>query len=334
MSRQKENTDNNQIRLGFEKDLISGCSDPVLFEAINAYRLGVIDMEDVKNDPALTDAHYMAQTVISDYNKKSFENKENAEFIRNILPVPQEALSSEIKTIKQEIKNYKLNELTAEWVKEWHEKKQKTGLKEQKTDDISDFIKSSIASQGKDQVIQISDARKTVPSKRLILKYSSLAAAALIGAFILIRTLLPTSDPENLFNSYYKPFDAVSLVTRSINANGEDNYSSAIENYKTGNYQEAAIKFAGDLQQDHQDGTAQFYLGLSQLALNNYDQSINLFSEVAKGSGEFGKEARWYLGLTYLKLANKKKAVECFEILSRTDGYYHDRSETILRRLK
>jgi len=334
MSSQKENIDNNSGRNVFEDDLMTGCSDPVLFDAISAYMRGVIDLEEVKNDPEFSDASNTASAIISDYKNNPSGNKENEEFIRNIFLVSEETLTSEIKTIKQEINDYKLNELTAEWVKEWHEKKQKTGLKDPKTTGISDFIKNSIESPENEPVIKINNALKKVSGRNLLLKYSSLAAAAVIGIFFLIRILLPSSDPEKLFNSYYKPFDVVSPVTRSVNISGEEIYSAAIESYRTGNYQKAAIMFAGELQKNPSAGSTQFYLGLSQLALNNFDQAIYLLAEVAKGSGEFGKEATWYMGLSYLKIANNKKAAECFEILVKTAGFYHDRSEKILRRLR
>jgi TolA-binding protein len=92
--------------------------------------------------------------------------------------------------------------------------------------------------------------------------------------------------------------------------------------------------FANALQNDPSAVSPSFYLGLSQLALKNYDQAINLFIKVVNDSGEYGKEARWFMGLAYLKLANKVKAAECFEYLARSDGFYRERSETILLRLK
>jgi tetratricopeptide (TPR) repeat protein len=150
----------------------------------------------------------------------------------------------------------------------------------------------------------------------------------------LIRSLLPSSDTGKLYNTYYKPFDAVSPVTRSINSNTTDNYAAAIESYRTGNYQQAAIMFAELLQKDQFVVSSQFFLGLSQLAINNNDQAINLLTATANNSGEYGKEARWYLGLAYLKTENRLKAAECFEYLAGTGGFYKERSEKILLRLR
>ena len=51
--------------------------------------------------------------------------------------------------IKHEIRNNNINEISAEWVKEWHEKKQRNGGRDPKTEEIKDFITSSINSDGR-----------------------------------------------------------------------------------------------------------------------------------------------------------------------------------------
>jgi hypothetical protein len=277
--------------------------------------------------------------LISDYNKDISENKENKkneEFIRKIFSKAgtDTALTDEIKFIKQEIDDNKLNDITAEWVREWHEKKQKFGVRDPKTEEIRDFITSSIDSSRSEAETLANEAGKNGSRRSFFVRYALLSAAALVGAFLLIRTLLPSSNPEKLFESYYKPFNAISPVTRSMNSNETDSYSSAIESYNAGNYERAAAGFAGIVEKDPSAVALQFYLGLSQLALKNYEQAINMFTRVPNDSGEFGKETLWYLGLTYLKTANKQKAAECFEYLARSDGFYRERSEKILRRLK
>ena len=339
MNKHIRNINGKSTRIGFEDDLMADNNDSALFETISDYMKGRMDLEEIKDDPAISDARDAVKEMISDYNNNLPGNKENTKFIREILSIKESErdLSEEIKSIKQEIDDNKLNEITCEWVKEWHEKKQKVGIKDQKTEEIKAFITGAINSSSHEPVQSVNEVNE-VSKKRtgisLFAKYASLSSAAMIGLFILIRTLLPTSNPEKLFNLYYRPFDAVSPVTRSLNINEKDNFSLAIENYKAGNYQNAAIMFANALKNDPSAVSPSFYQGLSQLALKNYDQAINLFIKVVNDSGEYGKEARWFMGLAYLKLANKVKAAECFEYLARSDGFYRERSETILRRLK
>jgi TolA-binding protein len=325
-----------RTRNGFENDLPADSYDSALFETIGDYMKGQFDLEDVQNDPALSDTKEIVNEMISGYNKNISENKENEKFIREIFSMEgsETDLTDEIKFIKQEIDNNNLNDITSEWVKEWHEKKLKTGLSDPKMKEIHDFITGAINRPASEPEKNMNEGKKNNLKRSFFVRYAALSAAALIGAFIVIRTLLPSSDPDKLFNSYYKPFNAISPATRSMSSNEPDGYSSAIESYKTGQYSTAAIGFANVLHNSPSVASTQFFLGLSQLALGNYDQAINQLSGIVNDSGEYGKEARWYLGLAYLKTADKQKALECFEYLAKSDGFYRAPSEKILRRLK
>jgi len=330
------NINKKLTRNGFEDDLPLNGDDSALFEKIGYYMNGLLDMYELKHDPALSTTMDNVNEMIFNYKKKISGNKENENFIKEIFSTieTENNLNNEIKYIKQEINEKNLNLVTSEWVKEWHAKKQKMGTIDPKSEEIRNFITEAINSHEAEQVKIIGEGNKNNFRQSLFVKYISLSAAALIGAFILIRTLLPSSNPENLFNSYYKPFDAISPVTRSMNNNATDDYTSAVSSYKTGNYQVAAAEFAGVVEKDPSLESARFFLALSQIALENYSQSVNLLSAIANSHGEYGKEARWYLGLSYLKTGNRQKASECFEFLAKSDGFYKDRSEKILRRLK
>lgn len=311
-------------------------NDLELFDTIGEYMKGWIDQEDVKNDPGFSIANKAVDDMMSDYNSHFEGNNENEKFIREILSpgTKTNSLERELAGIRKEINDNKLNEITSDWVQEWHKKKQRIETSDPKSEEIKNFITSSINSPAiEDENIEKKGVTKAF-GKRLFARYASLAAAALIGTFILIRTLLPSSDAGKLFDSYYKPFDAVSPVTRSIGNTESEKYSSAIASYKTGNFQQAAIGFAELLEKDKYVVASQFFLGISQLALNNNQQAINLLTEVSNEGGEYGKEARWYLGMAYLRTADKQKAAECFKSLANTEGYYKARSEMILRRLK
>jgi hypothetical protein len=321
---------------GFENDYVSDNYDSALFETIGQYMKGRFDLEEVKNDPAFSDTQEAVREMVREYNENIPGNNENERFIKEIFSGEgsEEGLEDEIKFIRQEINDNKLNDITAEWVKEWHEKKQKMGGRDPKTEEIRNFVTDAINSLEKEHLKSLIDGRKQISQRGLFVRYASLSAAAMLGVFLLIRTLLPSSNPEKLFSSFYKPFDAISPVTRTINNNPADSYSSAIASYKNGDYEKASAGFASVLEKDPSAISAKFLLGLSQIASKNYNKAINLLESVANDGGEYGKEARWYLGLTYVKTGNKQKAAECFKYLARSEGFYRERSEMILRRLK
>ena len=311
---------------GFDEDIISDNGDSTLFKNISEFMKGHLDIEDVKSDPSFSGIKEDVKKMMLDYNQNISRNKDNEKFIRETLSgeVTDKDLDEEISNIKKEIGDNNLNKITSEWVNEWHKKKQSIGTPDPNTEERKNFVERSIKSE----------VHKPVKMNPFNFRYASLLAAALIGAFILIRTLLPSGNPDVIFDSYYKPFDAISPVTRSMNNNETDIYSLAIGSYKTGDYHRAAREFSEIILKDPTVVSPRFFMGLTQLALKNYDQTINLLSGVIDDSGEYSKEAKWYLGLTYLKSGNKPKAVECFEYLAKSTGFYSERSEAILRRLK
>ncbi|MCE5347543.1 MAG: hypothetical protein LLG13_14835 [Bacteroidales bacterium] len=309
--------------------------DLVLFGTISEYMQGSLDIEDVKNDPDFQKTGDLVKEMISDYNKNSSVKKENEKFIRDIFAesASEDKVIEDICQIKHETGKNDLDLVTAEWVNEWHAKKQRNGGREPENE-IKDFITSSLKSDIIKSEKILSEASGKRSNRKFSVRYLSLAAAAVIGAFILVRSLLPSYNPEELFNSYYEPLNAISPVTRSINNVETGSFASAIGSYKKGDYQNASMGFSAALQKDNSSVSSRFFLGLTQIALGNYNQAVELLTAVVSDGSEYGKEARWYLGLTYLKTGNKPKASECFEYLSKSNGFYRDRSEKILCRLK
>ena len=67
---------------GSESDLIANSEDSALFETISNYMKGMADLEDVKNDPALSGTKETVKNMISDYSKNISGNSDNEKFIR------------------------------------------------------------------------------------------------------------------------------------------------------------------------------------------------------------------------------------------------------------
>ncbi len=328
----------NNTAGSFDDDMHFSNEDSSLFVRIGNHIAGQRDLDEVMNDPDLEKTRQAVDAMISDYNKNLSVNKNNQKFIIDSLAEGEEEkkIKKDISDIKLEIGKSNINDISKEWVEEWHRRKQgKTGT-ESKSEEARNFITSSLQSGQDDRKLKSeegNEARKGTVRK-MIIRYASLSAAAVIGIFIIINTLLPSSDPGKLFDTYYQPFDAVSPVTRGMNTSQEGTYTSAVVNYRNGNYIAAASVFSSVLVKDPTSPSVRFFLGLTDIALNEYDQAIPLLEDVVASESDYGKEAQWYLGLAYLKNGNKQKAAEYFEQLSANKGFYQDRSEKILRRLK
>jgi TolA-binding protein len=327
----------NVINKSSDDGMLFEKGDRVLFDTITEYMKGKLDLEEVKNDPELSKIESTVKEMISDYKNNKEKNECNEKFVLDNLyeRTSHDKLMDEINDIKYDLGHSNINDISAEWVEEWHKKRQTNSVPDAKSEGIKNFIKSSFENKYSASEIQINNTEKKIGLTRpLILRIISFSAAAVLGILIIVRSLLPDYNQDKLFNSFYKPFDAVSPVIRSSSNNEPGIYTMAIEKYKLGDYQTAALGFSEIIIKDSSSIAPKFFLGVTQIALANYDKAISYLSDVAGRSGEFGKEAKWYLGLAYLKNSEKENAIKCFEFLAKTPGFYQERSENILRRIK
>jgi tetratricopeptide (TPR) repeat protein len=296
-----------------------------------------LDLDEIMNDQLLNQTRTAVQEMMSDYKRNTPKKSEKESFIRNTFAdaLSEKHIKDEIKEAKSESSKNDLDEITAEWVKEWHREKQSLGKKSKEEEERKDFICCALENKTDEELQTVASEENKNKSKvrSLYIRYISLSAAAILGAFILIRTLAPV-NPEKLYESYYTPYKALSPVSRGENGAASMLYSSGIKLYNAGDYAGAASSFAEASVKDPSYGSPMFFLGLTDLALGNFDGAIeNLDMSVIKGD-EYQKEALWYMGLAYLKKGEKAQASECFEKLSEKNGYYSERSEELLRRLK
>ena len=309
--------------------------DSELFELAGEYMMGYLDLEDVRNDPYLAGSENIAREIIKDYNGRNNINKADENFIREAVLTNEsdKCINKEIWKIKQEIEENKIDGIAAEWVKEWNEKRHMNPGGVEHTQEISDFITNSFKNDTTEPEKDISGERKRGLSRSLW-RYTSASAAAIILIVILVRTLLPSNNPEKLFDTYYEPFKAISLVTRNSNQDLSESYIQAVEKYRLGDYRGATVGFSAAIERDNLAIEPRFFMGITELALGNFDQAIDLLSVVTESSAGYSKEAEWYLGLAYLRTGEIEKASSCFEFLAQAPGSYRLPAEKIVRRLK
>ncbi len=319
---------------GFE--MLLSPADSALFKEISDVMKGSSDIEDVKSDPSYSVTNDEVKVMILDYQQNRFHNEDNEKFIVDSLAekTKEEKLRIEICKIKDEISLGNLNEITSEWVNEWQEKSGRNNFIDIKTEELRNFITSSLIVEEVRNDIQPVNRKKSGLSRSQFIRYSSLAAAAVIASVFIIRSLLTTDDPQRMFSKYYEPFKAVSSVTRSADQAESNSFSKAIDSYKAGDYKSAADGFSEAMLNATEVYSAGFFLGVTEIELGNFAKAINLLNGVVNQKSGFTKEAYWYLGLAYIKSGNKTKASECFEILARSPGFYANRSEKIVRLLR
>jgi TolA-binding protein len=319
-----------------DTDMLHSAEDSALFGKIGDYMLGCLDIEDVKSDPSFKETDDAAREMISVFDHKAPVHRAYSKFIRENIPGENEEkkLTDEINAIIGESRKNDVGNITAAWVREWDEKDQNIEKRDAKSEERKEFITNSLEEPGSEYERNADAKNKKLSKKTIFARFALPAAAAVIGALFLIKLLLPSYNPDNLFTKYYEPMSAISPITRSADAGETNSYSSAIESYNSKKYQAAIAGFSAAVLKDPLNISPRFFLGITQMALGNYEQAENILEDVTGSQSEYTKEARWYLGLAYIKTGNKEKALRCFEILAQSPGFYSDRAEKILRRLR
>ena len=315
-------------------------ADSRLFLKVSSYLRAGLDIEDAENDPNLTVADRIAIDVIEQNRKKTVRSQEIANFVtKSLSPANTDTETShDLQEIMEEISAKNIDSLTTEWVKEWHQKHQgAVQTQDKKSLEIRDFIARSLEPEVVTEPVEHKTDEFTDKSKNRsgIIRLSVLSAAAVISIFLVLRTLAGNQDTGELYSSFYNPYPAVFEVTRSNGLTTGEDYNKIARYYKNKEYGEAVKTYSGlALEIKGSDLYSEFFAGLSCIELKNFDQAIIWLSSVAESDGDLGKDASWYLGLAYLADGDKENAYKYFDHLSRSDGYYKERSEKLLRHLK
>jgi hypothetical protein len=146
--------------------------------------------------------------------------------------------------------------------------------------------------------------------------------------FILVVVLFTVSTcflrtDTNTYKQYYTVSEDA-LFFRS------DKENIGMEEYSSGDYNKAIEIF-----KRQKDVTSKFYLGLSYMKINKFQDAILPFHEVIKQNNMFlNDKAYWYSGLCYLKLNQKNNAIKMFTYLSNKNGQYKKDAVEILKNIK
>jgi TolA-binding protein len=318
-----DNWDDNELLFTGEDLLIS--------EYLDTNMKGYADIEDVMNDPDLPEAKVQAGLIVSEFRASGEQNIRNRKYIYDSLNSYQRSieLEEEINDIIDESSKNGIDKLTGSWVSEWQEKSEK---REEGSQEIRKFISGSLKNE-EIGLHKTPSINKKPLRLRLVISILTLSAAAVAGILITLRTLAP-ADQSELFDSYYSPLNILSPVVRGAGTNYDADHISAVEKYKSGDYNAAASLFSAEMTRDPSLIAPRFYLGLTEEALGNYEQAVSLLSGITGRAGEYSKDTQWYLGLAYLKLDEKKNAMACFESLGQSPGFYQERALKLLRFLK
>jgi len=172
------------------------------------------------------------------------------------------------------------------------------------------------------------DKRREAPPKpkfRTAL-WRTLQAAAFVGALLVIRSILFTVTTVKLYDKYYDPLSREALNRELILDSTNTSVLAGIDCYFLEDYV-GAVKHLIEVPE------GSFYLGLSQLELEQFDEARSSLQTFQNAYPE-SPEAHWYLGLTYLRLDELDDALISLNKLSSTSNPYSEKAEKLIGRIE
>ncbi|MEO5673399.1 MAG: tetratricopeptide repeat protein [Chitinophagales bacterium] len=117
------------------------------------------------------------------------------------------------------------------------------------------------------------------------------------------------------------------------NSMANDHFSRAMSSYQTSFYAEALTEFQSVLKLDPDNAPANFYAGVSLLAMNNAIEALIYFGNTDQADNPFYEATLWYQALSYISLEDKKQAAKLLEKVIKLHGEYKKKAEETLRQL-
>jgi len=299
-----------------------------LNQNVDEYMRSQLMMTQINQDPDLNQLEEMAKNDVAEFLMDTDEVSDGLAFYISGALSDNEKLSIQIDQAEREMHSKQLEVETSEWVHNWVENKETLLKHDKPTQEIFDFVKRGM---DEDYVPEIK-IHKAKPVKRLLLRISS-AAAVLIIAIGLWMIFGSKPSAEELFVSYYQPYQVIDGQTRSDDKIVNQQFIEAVRLYKSGKFVDASQKFENLLKIDENSSKMRLLPSITLIEQQNYENAIKGFKDIILANGEHTVEAKWYLSLCYLKTNQINEAKLLLEELSDTPGYFKTRSAELLSEL-
>jgi tetratricopeptide (TPR) repeat protein len=161
----------------------------------------------------------------------------------------------------------------------------------------------------------------------------SVAAVVCVGIFLWLQPFDSQDNHRSLYSKYYQTYSIHGVVRGEVAA--EDAENQAALAYANGNYALARTLFYREYQQDESNYKALFYLALSCMELNQYQEAKAYWGRLEKDNPKvlFADAIAWYHALTLIKTNDVEKAKHLLSGLSSYETAYAKRAESLLEDL-
>ena len=152
----------------------------------------------------------------------------------------------------------------------------------------------------------------------------------LMAVSMLIFQPFGSMSNDEFVDEYFAALAPSEAPTRST---VEDLRVSAYGAYEQENYKLAIEKFEQVIQQGSANIEDRFFLGISYVAADQYQDAIVQLEEVAATGDGYKVHAQWYLALSYVGIDEHDKAISILEEISSSEDY-SDRASEVLEKIQ
>lgn len=189
----------------------------------------------------------------------------------------------------------------------------------------AEVLQDKSSKETKEEVAKVVSLGQKKKRTRPVLRWSMAAAIALaIGAAVYIVATNQTMSSQDLYATYYQPFDE-EISVRNITA--EDMGNQASQFYKAKNYESALPIFLKILEGEPENAEVQIATGICQLELGRFEKANQTFSSVVNPL--YKEQAQWYLAMNFLKQSDKENAKTILESIEQGDFNYEKAQEIL-----
>jgi hypothetical protein len=167
-------------------------------------------------------------------------------------------------------------------------------------------------------------------AKRIVLSTVAASLILLLG----ITGILSRQSQDNIYQKFYSKYEATGIV-RSANITANKTLSEALQKFENQDYNAALNLFTEVIARDQNNMVGHFYTGVSLQETGKYQNAIKEYETVIIDKDNlFTEQAEWYIGLCYLQTNENKKAYKQFKKIARNEGFYQQKAQSILNKIK
>ncbi|HZL11948.1 MAG TPA: hypothetical protein VFC65_18350 [Prolixibacteraceae bacterium] len=162
----------------------------------------------------------------------------------------------------------------------------------------------------------------------------SSVAASLILLLGITGLMSRQTTQDQLYQKYNTTYQTSGIV-RSARLSKDQTLAMAMQKFDNQEYESALGLLEEVISRDQNNMVGHFYAGVSLQETGKYKNAIKEYETVIIDKDNlFIEQAEWYIGMCYLQTDESKKALKQFKKIAKNEGFYQQKAQAILRKMK